>query len=75
LITGNIDQAIQYVNSLADRNALPGAQVAYLLRLCTHVSLAMRDLEVPHDQGAANEIIRKYVNILMEYHVVQLAIS
>jgi Nuclear pore protein 84 / 107 len=73
VITGNINQAIHYVNSLTDAqsNLYSGIQIAFLLRLCVHISLVMRDLNVPHDDDAANEIIRKYVLTLIQYHVVR----
>lgn len=71
LITGNIDGAMDYIQGLsASTNNLSQGQVAFLLRLSVHMILVMRDLEIPHDQAAANEILREYIHVLMHYHVV-----
>ena len=71
LITGNIDGAIEYIHSLAgQQNDLSQGQVAFLLRLSVHILLAVRDLEIPHNQAAADEIIREYISVLIHYHVV-----
>jgi hypothetical protein len=71
LITGNIDGAMDYIQGLAaSTNNLSQGQLAFLLRLSVHMILVMRDLEIPHDQSAANEILREYIHVLMHYHVV-----
>jgi hypothetical protein len=71
LITGNIDGVMDYMHSLAaTNNNLSQGQLAFLLRLSVHIVLVMRDLEIPHDQAAANEIIGEYIHVLMHYHVV-----
>jgi hypothetical protein len=71
IITGNIDDAIHYIHSLAGGdNDLAQGQLAFLLRLSVHIILAVRDIEIPHNQAAADEIIREYVHVLMHYHVV-----
>jgi hypothetical protein len=71
MITGNIDGAIEYIHSLVGHAGLTQGKLAFLLRLSTHILLAMRDLDMPHNRQAANEIIREYVHALMEYHVVR----
>ena len=72
LITGNINRALDYIHSLAgNNNDFAQGQVAFLLRLSVHIILAMRDLEIPHNQDAADEIVREYIHVLMHYHVVR----
>jgi hypothetical protein len=70
IISGNIDGVIQYVRSQAGSSELSRGQLAFLLRLTLHIILVMRDLEIPHNQEAANEIIKEYGHVLMHYHVV-----
>lgn len=73
IISGNIDGTIEYIHSFAGPESIKLGQTkfAFLLRLSAHILLAMRDLEIPHNQEAANEIIREYIHALMEFHVVQ----
>lgn len=71
MIAGNVDGAIDYIRSLVGNPGLTQGKLAFLLRLSTHILLAMRDLDIPHNREAANEIIREYVHALMEYHVVR----
>jgi hypothetical protein len=73
MITGNVDGAIEYIRSLVGLPDLTQGKLAFLLRLSVHILLAMRDLDMPHDRQAANEIIREYIHALMEYHVVRSA--
>jgi len=68
LITGDIDGMIDYINSLPSQ--LSGGRLAFMLRLSSHILLAMRALGVPHNEQAANDIIKEYVYVLMHYHVV-----
>jgi hypothetical protein len=70
LITGNLDGMIDYIHSLGHSNDISQGQLAFLLRLSVHIILVMRDLEMPHNHDAANEIISQYVYALMQYHVV-----
>jgi hypothetical protein len=69
MITGDVDGMIEYIHTIAGRDMAQN-RLAFLLRLSVHVLLAMRDLDIPHNEQAANEIIREYVHALMEYHVV-----
>lgn len=71
IITGNLDGVIQYVRSQAGSAELSRGQLAFLLRLTVHIILVMRELEIPHDLDAANEIIKEYGHVLMHYHVVR----
>ena len=70
IIMGDIDGLIQYIRSQAGNSELSRGQLSFLLRLTTHIILVMRQLEIPHDQEAANEIIKEYGYVLMHYHVV-----
>jgi Nuclear pore protein 84 / 107 len=72
-ISGNVDGMMEYIHSIAisQDDKLGQTRFAFLLRLCTHVLLAMRDLDIPHNQEAANEIIREYIHALMLFHVVE----
>lgn len=70
MITGDVDGMIEYIHTIASQNMAQN-RLAFLLRLSVHVLLAMRDLDIPHNEQAANEIIREYVHALMEYHVVR----
>ena len=69
MIIGNINGTIEYIRSVADQ-AISQFKLAFLLRLSVHVLLVMRDLDIPHDQDGANEIIKEYIHALMEYHAV-----
>jgi len=69
MITGNVDGTIEYIHAIAGQDMAQN-RLAFLLRLSVHILLAMRDLEIPHTEQAANEIIREYVDALMEYHAV-----
>jgi len=69
MITGNVDGTIEYIHTIAGQDMAQN-RLAFLLRLSVHILLAMRDLEIPHNEQAANEIIREYVHALMEYHAV-----
>lgn len=70
MISGNIDGAIEYIRSLANGPSIGQGKIAFLLRLSAHLVLVMRDLEIPHNQDLANEIIKEYIHALMEFHVV-----
>ena len=72
VIAGSMDTAIEYMLTFRQRTWAKG-EIAILLRLSTHILLALRDIQVEHNQDAANEIIRQYVDALMEFHVVQPA--
>jgi predicted ABC-class ATPase len=69
VITGNMDTAIEYMLTFRQRTWAKG-EIAILLRLSTHILLALRDIHVEHKEDAANEIVRQYVDALMEFHVV-----
>ena len=69
MISGDIDGMIEYIHSIASQDMAQN-RLAFLLRLSVHILLAMRDLDIPHNEQAANEIIREYVHALMEYHAV-----
>jgi hypothetical protein len=70
MITGNLDGMIEYIHSLGHSNDLTQGQLAFLLRLSVHIILVMRDLQIPHDEDAANEVVSQYIHALMQYHVV-----
>jgi hypothetical protein len=69
MMSGNVDGMIEYIHSLPGKD-LSQTGMAVLLRLSVHVLLVMRDLEIPHNQESANEIIRQFVLALIEYHAV-----
>lgn len=69
MITGNVDGMIEYIHTIASQDMAQN-RLAFLLRLSVHILLAMRDLDIPHNEQAANEITRQYVLALMEYHAV-----
>ena len=68
LITGDVDGMINYIHSLPGQ--LSEGRLAFMLRLSSHILLAIRALGVPHNEQAANEIVKEYVYVLMHYHVV-----
>jgi len=70
IITGNLNTAIDYMLTFHQRTWAKG-EIAILLRLSSHILLALRDINVDHKEDAANEIIRQYVDALMEFHVVR----
>jgi len=70
IITGNLNTAIDYMLTFRQRTWAKG-EIAILLRFSSHILLALRDINVDHNEDAANEIIRQYVDALMEFHIVR----
>jgi hypothetical protein len=69
VITGDMNTAINYMLTFRQRTWAKG-EIAVLLRLSSHILLALVDIRVDYNMDAANEIIRQYVDSLMDFHVV-----
>jgi hypothetical protein len=70
IITGHLDGIPELVHSLAEQGELPQGQLAFLLRLSSHIMLVLRELEIAHNQDIANILVSEYLHALMHYHVV-----